>query len=93
MTCSEIAELIKVCSLNGVVEFTKGDLKILFSKVDNFVLREPVQVPEEVQVRADATSEESALKEQVQYRQDELELMLLEDPARYEELLRSGDIK
>jgi hypothetical protein len=93
MTAQEIVEIIKACSENGVVEFTMGELNILFSKKDPILDLQPIYVPEEVQKVADKTSSDSAEEDQIRYKQEELELMLLEDPARYEELLKSGDIR
>jgi hypothetical protein len=93
MKVEDIVEVIKACAENGVVEFTMGELNILFSKKDPILDLQPIYVPEEVQKVADKTSSDSAEEDQIRYKQEELELMLLEDPARYEELLKSGDIR
>lgn len=90
-SAEELVRIIEVCSRSGVQLFKSGDLEVNFGRVHAPTI-EPVFIPEEVKRVAESQAREAIEKEEVGYKQEELADMLINDPARLEELIRSGDL-
>ena len=90
-SAEELIRIIEVCSRNGVQLFKSGDLEVEFRTIHAPTI-EPVFVPEEIKHVAESQAREELEKEEVEYKREELEDMLINDPVRLEELIRSGDL-
>lgn len=90
-SADEVIRVIEVCSRSGVQLFKSGDLEVHFRNIHAPIIA-PVYVPEEVVKVAESQAREELEKEEVEYKREELEDMLINDPARLEELIRSGDL-
>lgn len=90
-SAEELIRIIEVCSKSGVQLFKSGDLEVNFRNIHAPVI-ESVYVPEEVKQVAESQAREAIEQEEVGYKQEELAEMLIYDPAKLEELIRSGDL-
>jgi hypothetical protein len=88
-----ICRIIEVCSKAGVKSFSGFGIKVSFVDVAQVSNLEPVFIPAAVQRAADFQTKESNEKDEQDIRLSQLEQMVIEDPARFEELLRSGDLE
>ncbi len=80
---SEICEIIKTCSSNGVFRLRYRGLDLQFGPAGTgqlFVSKETEKKAEEVADRALAQSE-------LEFKAAQLDLALIEDPAKYEEIV------
>ena len=89
----EIIAIIRTCRAQGVSSFQHGDLHICFGtpaieKSTNPA--EPPAIGTEGEIARIET--EGLIQEEIKVKDDELATMLIEDPARYEELLSEGDL-
>ena len=91
-TTEEICSIINSCSSNGVRHFLYQGLDLSFVPVEQSPTIDPVFIPEPLKQQSLSQAREAFEKEEIKYREDELDLMQIEDPLRYEELLKSGDI-
>ena len=87
-----ICRIIEVCGKSGVREFNLGKMKLLFGNVVQAPTLEPIFIPEAIERAVESQARESLEKEEIRSKSDELEQMVIEDPARFEELLKSGDL-
>lgn len=88
-----ICRIIKVCSENGVKQFALGRLRIDFGQVVQAPSLEPVFISEAIERATESQARESLQKDEIRQKEFELEQMVIEDPARFEELLMAGDLK
>lgn len=89
---TEICEIIKACGQYGVREFNYLGLKFSFG--NTFApTTEPIFVPEPIIQMAESQTREAHSKNETDLKQEQLDMMLLEDPEAFEELLRAGDLK
>lgn len=91
-TMEEICSIIKACSSNGVRDFHYCGLDVSFVPVEQDRALDPVFVPEAIKQKSISQAREAFEKEEASYKAQELDLMQIEDPLAYEELLKSGDI-
>lgn len=93
----EICEIINTCSKAGVKTLELLELKVSFAKVSFANIYaptiEPIHIPQEIQQTADSQAREANIKESYASKEEDLDLMLIEDPVRYEELIRLGDLE
>jgi hypothetical protein len=90
----DICNLIKTCSVSGVLELNYGELHIKFASKD-------IEAPSEPAIagrKSDATKstvieQDSIEQDELKTKQDQLDLMLIEDPAEYERLLIAGELE
>ena len=87
-----ICRIIEVCGRSGVREFHAGRIKLLFGNVVQAPDLEPLFIPPAVERAIETQTRESIEKEEINLKREELEQMVIEDPARFEELIRSGDL-
>lgn len=87
-----ICRIIEVCSKSGVREFSGFGMKVSFVSVAQVPAIEPLYIPEAVERAASLQAKESVAKEETLTRELELEQMVIEDPQRFEELLKAGDL-
>jgi hypothetical protein len=88
----DICAIIKVCSQSGVREFKYLNLSFSFGHV-YAPTTEPIFIPEPIAHQADTQTRETLSKNENDMKQEQLDMMLLEDPEGFEELLRIGDLK
>lgn len=91
-TTKDICSIIKACSTSGVREFKYLDLSLSFVQVETDRAIDPVFIPEAIKQQSISQAREAFEKEEMKYKEDELELMQIVDPLQYEELLKTGDI-
>lgn len=91
-TTKDICSIIDYCSRNGVRSFNYLGLSLSFVQVEQDRAIDTVFIPEAIKTKSDSQAREAFEKEEVKYRQEELELMQIVDPLQYEELLKTGDI-
>jgi hypothetical protein len=87
-----ICRIIEVCSRSGVREFSGRGIKVSFGQVAQTPAYESVYVPEALERAQDTQARESQFTDELKIRDSELDQMVIEDPSRFEELLRSGDL-
>jgi restriction endonuclease Mrr len=90
-SADDLVKIIEVCSKSGVQLFKSGDLEVNFRQVHAPTI-EPVFVPREIEEQAESQAREATEEEEVSFRKEQLEELLISDPARLEELIRSGDL-
>jgi len=90
---AEICRIIEMCGKSGVREFRAGKLEILFGKIVQVPDQEPIYVPEAVERAIESQARESLENDEILSKKAELEQMVIEDPSRFEELLKSGDLR
>ena len=94
-----ICSIIKECCRSGVTKFKLGDLELEFGDVN-----QRTQIPLVSHTRpgkfreADPTKiqnidEHGQYQDEILSREEEAELMLLEDPERFEEMLAQGEFE
>jgi hypothetical protein len=88
----EICAIIKECARSGVKELDVLELSITFMN-NHAPVVEPIRISNEYQRASDSQERESNIRAEVQSREEDLSLLLIEDPVRYEELLRMGELK
>jgi hypothetical protein len=91
-TTEEICSIINTCSSNGVRRFLYQGLDLSFVPVEQSPAIDPVFIPEPLKQKSISQAREASEQEEVKYKAEELDLMQIEDPLRYEELLKSGDL-
>lgn len=89
---SELVEIINACGKNGVSHFKSGEIDIGFN---GFVIQTESDYPKVAEqvdkvVVADPNFE---LQERIEEESDDTELMMITDPAAYEEQLLKGQLE
>lgn len=90
----DLAKLIKICKASGVSELKIGDTEIKFGGSEDpqlYQTRDTVRVPTAKQLRE--TEELINIKENVDFVDDQLALMQIENPAQLEELLIQRELE
>lgn len=88
----EICEIIRVCSKSGVKHLELLELKVSFT--NNYApTMESVNISNEVQTVSAFQERSANINDEVRDREEDLSLLLIEDPVRYEELIKLGDLK
>ena len=90
---NEVCSIIEMCGKSGVREFRLGKLEIHYGPVAREVDQSPIVVPDGLARATESQARESLEKDEIAYKQNELDQMVIEDPARFEELLKSGDLR
>lgn len=94
LKAKEVIALVKACGAAGVAELSIGELSIRFStttpvaettSTNHQIVSVPTGQPEDP-VHAFERDEQ-------QLKEEQLDLMLIENPAKYEELLMAGDLE
>lgn len=91
----DICSIIDTCAKNKVTALKYGGLEISFlaeTVIPKTVLSNPPDndISEEQHVQ---NNTESFLKEEVMTREEQLALLLIEDPVRYEQMLEDGELE
>lgn len=89
----EICRIIDMCGKSGVREFTFNKLTIMFGTNARYPDQEPIFIPEALARATESQARESLEKDEIKSRLNELDQMVIEDPVRFEELLKSGDLR
>lgn len=106
LTADEVCRILNACGRARVVELKFGDLQVCFGKTTETVvtpgqkvldmsnLERPPHPAPVTEMTGPPKNIESRVKTQQELalREDQLELMRLEDPAGYEELIANGDL-
>lgn len=88
----EICEIIRVSSKSGVKHLEVLELKVSFG--NNYIpTPEPLHIPNEVQNESASYERDANITDEIRDREEDLSLLLIEDPVKYEELIRLGDLK
>lgn len=89
---SELVEIINACGKNGVSHFKCGEIDIGFN---GFVIQTENDYPEVVEKvdKVVTTDPNFKLQEDLEVAGDEVELMMITDPAGYEELINSNQLE
>lgn len=101
----EIARLVKACAEAGVQELKLGELHVLFKadqKADDFLV---AQTPEPTKKRRKRSSKTEAFDvvedqmdlpfdetDEIRMKEDQMDLLRIENPAEYERLLAMGEL-
>lgn len=90
----DICAIIKECGQNGVAEFSYGELTLIYKEAPHYLAPtiEPLHVPQEIQNKADSQARDALTNDEVAIAQHELDQMVIEDPDRFFELTRRGDL-
>lgn len=94
MKFGEIKKLIELCGEKGVSELQFGDLKIVFgrqTKVDP--LTPTVVQTKEAEVQTQQIEKEALVEASKDLDENDLSLMQIEDPSRYEQMLIEGELE
>ncbi len=86
----EIEKVIKLCSENGVREFSYGELRLVFSEG---VVSAPFLESLVPEATAIAQAQEIRVRDEKIEQLDEIERLVVEDPVEYERILLSGELK
>lgn len=89
----DIGDLIEKCSKFGVLQFSYGDLSFSLHNKSNEETDSPIShAPPSPQEIEQASVETMAIDEQ-RSKKDQLEQMLIENPAEAERLMASGELE
>lgn len=97
---AEICSIIKVSAESGVTELKFGSLHVTFGRLtkekEDIPLVQQNPTPNPVSVLTDENHKKQQSDyletEQMKLREEQLARALVEDPVKYEELLRTGDL-
>lgn len=102
LSAEEICLILKACGESQVAMLKYGDLCVRFGKHTETrsgvqALGDPDTVPPTTSATAiaatqDTEAEKSLLQGEVAFREDEVAMMLIEDPARAEQLIMEGEL-
>lgn len=93
----EICAIIKECGISGVRELSFNGLKLSFGDrnpepmAQTMVPHYAQPIPPEVVATANAQTKAANAEEELLYKQEELDQMLIEDPVGYFDALKRGD--
>lgn len=73
-------------------EFSAYGVKVTFGHIAQVPDLEPVYISEALERAQDTQARESQLKDEINIKETELDQMVIEDPSRFEELLKAGDL-
>lgn len=90
----EIKKLIELCEQKGVSEFVLGDMRVVFRAQTKVSLQTPAVV------QTKAAEDQTQQVEKIAFREmsrdideEDLALMQIEDPIRYEQMLIEGELE
>lgn len=97
---SELCDLIRACGASGVADLSFGTLHIQFHAPDTKreehqwpVHDDQADLPEENREQRSVADEKEAIEaDELQLREDQLAMALLENPAEFEKLLVAGEL-
>ena len=98
LSSADICAIIKTCSENGVAQLKFGDLEIHFGKPETLHDDRPPAPPNhtrpatEIAATQKQIAKKSLLKDEVSLREDELALMVIENPMEAERLIMAGEL-
>ena len=94
MKFSELKKLIELCGDRGVSELQLGDLKIVFGRqTKDSPLTPTVVQTKATEVQTQQIEKEALVEESKNLDEDDLALMQIEDPVRYEQMLIEGELE
>ena len=88
----KLSELIKTCGASNVSHLKFGELEVTFSS-SHCDQQTTASQSATLGTLADESTEQIAIKDEVDANQELLAMAILEDPAMYEKLLMSGDLE
>ena len=95
----DICTIIKLCSESRVASLKWGDLCVEFGPAKTTPWAFPMESahteavsPAPSPEKADTQEQETLLSDELRVKDDQLALMVIEDPAQYEELISSGEL-
>jgi hypothetical protein len=90
----EICEIIKTCGQSGVAEFSCKGLTLIFKEAPSYLVPdiEPLDIPHTISKKAESQAREALVKDDIAMANHELDQLVIEDPDKYFELQRLGDL-
>lgn len=91
---AEIKKLIELCGDKGVAELQLGELKIVFGRqTKESPLTPPILQTKEIEVQTQQVEKEAFDQVSKELDENDLALMQIENPVRYEQMLIEGEIE
>lgn len=98
MTHREICAILKACVNSNIKELCIGDLKLSFFGPNDgqpyaATIPQPIRDPESLKSKIRQVEEATFERFESKIKDDELDQLLIEDPALYERLLTAGELE
>lgn len=96
LSTKEVCRIIKLGKKAGLSELKFGELHVSFKspieQVAKATMRQPRIPSVPVKAPTENTQKEALAQDELRLREDQLAMALIEDPVRYEQLLRDGEL-
>lgn len=92
----EICQIIKACADAGVTSLKCGPLELSFGKQTETIFipkqHTVTEITDDHQKDLDRIADDSLEDDEIRYRRDQIDQMMIENPSKAEELLASGEL-
>ena len=91
----EICQIIKACADYGVTSLKCGPLELSFGKQTEKIPQEQpavTEITEDQLKELDTIENDAHEEEEVRFRREQIDQMMIENPSKAEELLASGEL-